>query len=205
MTVRATRLRSAGLSAVAILALLVSGCSGENAGSLPDRSPVQSHIAAAPASVTVDPAEPERIELRSASGVTYLSSPLHSEKLMRGGESGQQLNPVDELPVWWGESGMPGTSTTQTVVVVGHNYTTREAPFRALRVVEPGDRILLGTPNGTLEYDVETVGPLHKGSLLGAHELRESVPGRLILANCDVVEGESTDDNYVVIAQLAAH
>ncbi|GAA3141560.1 hypothetical protein GCM10020255_018240 [Rhodococcus baikonurensis] len=166
---------------------------------------MQSHIAAAPASVTVDPAEPERIELRSASGVTYLSSPLHLEKLVRGGESGQQLNPVDELPVWWGESGMPGTSTTQTVVVVGHNFTTREAPFRALRGGARRSRPAEHTERGARKYEVETVGPLHKGSLLGTHELRESVPGRLILANCDVVEGESTDDNYVVIAQLAAH
>ncbi|OYD67022.1 class F sortase [Rhodococcus sp. OK302] len=188
--------------AVAALAILVPGCSGIGAGSLPDRSPVESHIAAPPASATVEPAEPDHIELRSPDGVTYLSSPLHPEKLMRGGESGQQLNPVDELPVWWGESGTPGTSATQTVVVVGHNYSTRDAPFRALGVVEPGDRVVLSTSAGVLEYVVETAGPLRKGTLLGAHELRESVAGRLILANCDVRDGEPTDDNYIVVAQL---
>ncbi|MCJ0906366.1 sortase domain-bontaining protein [Rhodococcus sp. ARC_M6] len=188
--------------AVAALAILVPGCSGVGAGLLPDRSPVESHIAAPPASTTVEPAEPDHIELRSPDGVTYLSSPLHPEKLMRGGESGQQLNPVDELPVWWGESGMPGTSATQTVVVVGHNYSTRVAPFRALGVVEPGDRVVLSTSAGVLEYSVETAGPLHKGTLLGVHELRDSVAGRLILANCDVRDGEPTDDNYIVVAQL---
>ncbi|MDI9914062.1 sortase [Rhodococcus sp. IEGM 1379] len=127
---------------------------------------------------------------------------MHPEKLMRGGANGQQLNPVDELPVWWGESGMPGTSATQTGVVVGHNYSTRDAPFRALRVVEPGDRVVLSTPAGVLEYAVKTAGPLHKGTLLGAHELRESVAGRLILANCDVRDGKPTDNHDIVVAQL---
>ncbi|MFC9789434.1 sortase domain-bontaining protein [Rhodococcus sp. NPDC127528] len=165
---------------------------------------MESHIAAAPpAGSFMARAEPVQIELRSGAGVTYLSSPLSPEPLARGGASGQVLNPVDELPVWWGESGLPGTETNQTVVVVGHNYTEREAPFRALRVVEPGDRVALRTSAGVLEYRVQTVGPLTKGSLLGDHQLREPVAGRLILANCDVRNGKSTDDNYVVVAQLA--
>lgn len=153
--------------------------------------------------VVVEPAEPTDIELRSSTGVTYLSSPLHPEKLMRGGASGQQLNPVNELPVWWGESGLPGTETARTVLVAGHNYSKRVAPFRALRVVQPGDRVLLRTPNGVLEYTVESVGPLPKGALLSQNDLRKPVAGRLILANCDVLEGEPTDNNYIVIAQLA--
>lgn len=182
------------------LAGVLSGCSGHGAAEPPpDRAPVESLIAAPSAHVIVEPAEPHQIELRTAAGETYLSSPLHPERLMRGGD---RLDPVDELPVWWGESGMPGTAATQTVVVVGHNYTERDAPFRALRIVEPGDRVALGTPNGVLEYRVETVGPLPKGSLLGEHQLRQQVPGRLILANCDVLGGESTNDNYVVVAQL---
>lgn len=187
--------------AIALVAS-VSACSGTGAGTSPDRSPVESHIAAPPASVIVAAAEPDHIELRSPDGVTYLSSPLHAEKLMRGGVSGQQLNPADELPVWWGESGMPATAATQTVVVVGHNYSTRDAPFRALRVVEPGDSVVLNSSAGVLEYVVESAGPLRKGSLTGAHELRDSVAGRLILANCDVRDGEPTDDNYIVVAQL---
>lgn len=109
---------------------------------------------------------------------------------------------MDELPAWWAESGMPGTSTEQTVVVAGHNYSKRDAPFKALRVVTPGDTVVLRTANGVLEYTVESVGPLPKGSLLADNELRRSVPGRLILANCDVQGGEPTDDNYVVVAQL---
>lgn len=158
-----------------------------------------SHIAAAAESVVIDPAEPTDIELRSADGVTYLSSPLYPEKLMR---DGQKLNPVNELPVWWGESGLPGTETTQTVLIAGHNYSKRIAPFRALRVVQPGDHVLLRTPNGVLEYAVQSAGPLAKGSLLAQNDLRKPVAGRLILANCDVVDGEPTDNNYIVIAQL---
>ncbi|MEU8898378.1 sortase [Nocardia sp. NPDC048505] len=190
---------------IAVLAAALAGC-GTDEVSLPppDRAPVPAQLAdATPAGTVVAPAEPTAIELRAATGETYLSSPLYPEKLMRGGASGQQLNPVNELPVWWGESGVPGTETEQTVLVAGHNYSKRAAPFRALRVVRPGDRVLLRTPNGVLEYTVQSAGPLRKGALLSDNELRKAVPGRLILANCDVVDGEPTDNNYLVIAQLA--
>ncbi|MDV6233758.1 class F sortase [Rhodococcus cercidiphylli] len=163
---------------------------------------MQSQITVAAPASDVAPAQPEHIELRSSDGTTYLSSPIHPDPLYRGGDSGQVLNPVDELPAWWAESGMPGTTTEQTVVVAGHNYSKRDAPFKALRVVMPGDTVALRTAGGTLEYAVESVGPLPKGSLLADNELRRSVPGRLILANCDVQGGEPTDDNFVVVAQL---
>ncbi|SNS68883.1 class F sortase [Rhodococcoides kyotonense] len=150
--------------------------------------------------VPVAAAQPDWIELRSADAVTYMSSPINPEGLYRN--SDQVLNPVDELPAWWAESGLPGTDTQETVVVAGHNYSKREAPFRALSVVQPGDRVVLSTSNGTLDYTVETVGPLPKGSLLGDNDLRAQVPGRLILANCDVRGGEPTNDNFIVVAQL---
>jgi hypothetical protein len=190
-------------TAILTFVLLVSGCASDEVGvAAPDRSPVQSQISGAAPTGDVAPSRPEYIELRSAGGSTYLSSPIHPDPLYRGGESGQVLNPVDELPAWWAESGMPGTSTEQTVVVAGHNYSKRDAPFKALRVVTPGDTVVLRTATGTVEYAVESVGPLPKGSLLADNELRKSVPGRLILANCDVQGGEPTDDNFVVVAQL---
>ena len=190
-------------TAILTFVLLVSGCASDEVGiAAPDRSPVQSQISGAAPTGDVAPSRPEYIELRSADGSTYLSSPIHPDPLYRGGESGQVLNPVDELPAWWAESGMPGTSTEQTVVVAGHNYSKRDAPYKALRVVAPGDTVVLRTANGTVEYAVETVGPLPKGSLLADNELRKSVSGRLILANCDVQGGEPTDDNFVVVAQL---
>lgn len=190
-------------TAILTFVLLVSGCASDEVGiAAPDRSPVQSQISGAAPTGDVAPSRPEYIELRSADGSTYLSSPIHPDPLYRGGESGQVLNPVDELPAWWAESGMPGTDTEQTVVVAGHNYSKRDAPFKALRVVTPGDTVALRTATGTLEYAVESVGPLPKGSLLADNDLRTSVPGRLILANCDVQGGEPTDDNFVVVAQL---
>jgi hypothetical protein len=190
-------------TAILTFVLLVSGCASDEVGiAAPDRSPVQSQISGAAPTGDVAPSRPEYIELRSAGGSTYLSSPIHPDPLYRGGESGQVLNPVDELPAWWAESGMPGTSTEQTVVVAGHNYSKRDAPFKALRVVTPGDTVVLRTATGTVEYAVDSVGPLPKGSLLADNELRKSVPGRLILANCDVQGGEPTDDNFVVVAQL---
>lgn len=164
----------------------------------PDRSAVESQISAAPPA-SVAPAQPDWIELRSADGTTYMSSAVNPEGLYRNAD--QVLNPVDELPAWWAESGLPGTDTQQTVVIAGHNYSKRDAPFKSLGVMQPGDEIVLRTSNGVLRYSVDTVGPLPKGSLLGDNALRAQVPGRLILANCDVRNGEPTNDNFVVVAQ----
>ncbi len=165
----------------------------------PDRSAVESRISVAPPA-PVAPAQPDWIELRSADSVTYMSSPVDPEGLFRN--SDQVLNPVDELPAWWAESGLPGTDTQETVVVVGHNYSKRDAPFKALGVAQPGDEIVLRTSSGVLRYSVDTVGPLPKGSLLSDNDLRAQVPGRLILANCDVRNGEPTNDNYIVVAHV---
>lgn len=193
--------RAPGVAVAVALLCLLPACADPGAAEA-DRSPVPSQIvAAAPAFVA--PAAPDRVELRTAAGQTYLSAALHPEPLRRGGAGGTRLDPLDARPVWWDESGVPGTATTDTVVVVGHNYARTPAPFRALGVVEPGDRVLLRTPEGVLDYAVESVGPLPKGSLLGDHELRKQVAGRLILANCDVRDGTPTDDNYVVVAQLS--
>ncbi|MGU3432827.1 class F sortase [Actinomycetes bacterium M1A6_2h] len=182
--------------------LVLTACGSEEPGvAPPDRSAVSSSITASSAAV-VEPAQPSDIELRSATGETYLSSPINPDGLYR--DANQVLNPVDALPAWWAESGLPGTDTQETVVVVGHNYSKRDAPFKSLRVVQPGDQVVLRTPAGVLSYGVQTVGPLPKGSLLADNELRTSVPGRLILANCDVQNGEPTDDNYIVVAQLVA-
>lgn len=190
--------------AVTASVLLVSGCaSTQSDPQPPSRSAVETRIVESPPTGSlVSPAQPEDIELRSPDGTVYMSSAVNPDGLFRGGDSGQVLNPVDELPAWWAESGLPGTDTQQTVVVVGHNYSKRDAPFKALAAVQPGDTAVLQTATGTLEYTVETVGPLPKGSLLGDSELRRSVPGRLILANCDVRNGEPTNDNYIVVAQL---
>ncbi len=142
-------------------------------------------------------APPTYLELRGADGATYLSTPLHPDPVVRDADA--VLNPVDDRPAWWGESGLPGS--TDTVVVAGHNYSQSEAPFRALRVVQAGDLALLATPAGTHTYRVESVGPVAKGALLSDNALRAQVPGRLVLANCDVRDGRPTDDNYLVVAQ----
>ena len=194
---------SALLASALVVGAALTGCGAYTSVSAPARSAVSSQLAAEPSSV-IAPAPPNLVELRTPDGVTYLSAEMYPDPIVRGGSTGQELNPADERPAWWGESGMPGTETAETVVVAGHNYSSRVAPFRALEAVAPDDTVLLRTPNGVLSYGVQTVGPLPKGSLLGDDELRAQVPGRLILANCDVRNGEPTANNYVVVAQLTS-
>lgn len=188
----------ATVAALALVALVGCGTAEPDTSTgpvaPPDRSPVASQLTAAPPS---EPAPPTYLELRGADGATYLSTPLHPDPVVRDADA--VLNPVDERPAWWGESGLPGSS--ETVVVAGHNYSQSEAPFRALRVVQAGDLAFLATPAGTHTYRVESVGPVAKGALLSDNALRAQVPGRLVLANCDVRDGRPTDDNYLVVAQ----
>ncbi|MFC7956630.1 class F sortase [Rhodococcoides kroppenstedtii] len=190
-------IRPAGATLAALAFVALVGCgTSESTGPVapPDRSPVASQLTAAPPS---EPAPPTYLELRGADGATYLSTSLHPDPVVRDADA--VLNPVDDRPAWWGESGLPGSA--ETVVVAGHNYSQSEAPFRALRVVQAGDLALLATPAGTHTYRVESVGPVAKGALLSDNALRAQVPGRLVLANCDVRDGRPTDDNYLVVAQ----
>ncbi|MBY6437458.1 class F sortase [Rhodococcus kroppenstedtii] len=190
-------IRPAGATLAALAFVALVGCgTSESTGPVapPDRSPVASQLTAAPPS---EPAPPTYLELRGADGATYLSTSLHPDPVVRDADA--VLNPVDERPAWWGESGLPGSA--ETVVVAGHNYSQSAAPFRALRVVQAGDLALLATPAGTHTYRVESVGPVAKGALLSDNALRAQVPGRLVLANCDVRDGRPTDDNYLVVAQ----
>lgn len=182
-------------AATSILAALLIGCAPT-----PASAPGQPQ-----ATVSVfagGEAWPVRVEVRSQDGSPVLASGLHPQGVVRTGAGEAILDPVDERPAWWSESGLPVKDAQETVVIVGHNYNDRTAPFAALRDVVPGDEVIVRTSAGALRYQVERVEPLAKGALLGEHELRQHVPGRLILANCDVRDGVDTGDNYLVIAQF---
>ncbi|MBN4926795.1 class F sortase [Hoyosella rhizosphaerae] len=188
------------VAALAIGVVVLVGCGGVNhANPVLDRAP--SAQATSETVVAVE-GEPRQISFARPGGDAYFASEVFPEPVYRDGLDGAELNPDTELPVRWAEAGLPSTDTRETVVIVGHNYTDRIAPFYHLREVAEGDTVALALADNVLTYRVEEVTSLAKGALLTDHELRRHKPGRLILANCDVIDGTDTGDNYLVIAQL---
>ena len=114
--------------------------------------------------------------------------------------------PADNRPVFRTDSNLPGTDSPGTSFIIGHNYADlsgEAVPFSALEKVAPGNSIILGTPNGTLVYEVEQVLLVPKDEIALRTDLLVNVPGRLILETCDTTdEGLDTSDNLVVIAGL---
>ncbi|WP_064442391.1 sortase domain-containing protein [Hoyosella altamirensis] len=192
------------LAAALALVLSAAGCSQDE-----EIDPVNDWVSAsigqsAPhdEEVTAEPGEPRRIAFARPDGETYFASDIYPDPVYRGGPDGTELNPDTELPVRWAEAGLPGTGTGETVVIVGHNYSDRITPFHHLRDVSVDDGIVLDLGHAVLTYRVEAVYAIEKGALLGEHQLRQHTAGRLVLANCDVLDGFDTGDNYMVVAQL---
>jgi sortase (surface protein transpeptidase) len=100
----------------------------------------------------------------------------------------------------------PGTDADNTVYMICHTSRYQEAPCNVVfRGAEPGQHILVTTPNGTLDYLIEETELYAKqgGEFLSSEKVREVVPGRLVLVTCqlDSSGAESTQD-FVVFAQL---
>lgn len=118
-----------------------------------------------------------------------------------------RVEPVDDQPVWWADSELPGTDSPGTTFILGHNYSSSgSVPFALLENVVLGNTILVGTENGTLRYHVEQSLRTPKSAFSDPAQLRslkDPVPGRLVLITCDTENGHDTYDNFVVVAQLS--
>lgn len=129
---------------------------------------------------------------------------LHSDGIYA---SATTVAPVDDQPVWWADSELPGTDSPGTTFILGHNYSGADSvPFSVLETVSPGNTIQIGTSNGTLNYRVDQVLKTPKSAFSDPTQLEsliKPVPGRLVLMTCDTENGQDTYDNFVVIAQLS--
>lgn len=175
-----------------------------NTASAPSSSTTSSEVVApsgpiSEPSVSVPQGEPEWIEIGGVLGKTN----LHPGGVYAGATT---VEPVDNQPVWWADSELPGTDSPGTTFILGHNYSGGDnVPFAALEKTASGDSIQLGTVNGALRYQVTQVLKTTK-SLFSTHqldELKDPVPGRLVLMTCDTENGHDTYDNFVVVAQLS--
>jgi hypothetical protein len=168
---------------------------------------IPSEVAIAPSGPTAEPsvsipqAEPVWIEIDP--GVLGKTN-LHPGGVYAGATA---VEPVDDQPVWWADSELPGTDSPGTTFILGHNYSSSgNIPFAALENVVPGNAILVGTANGVLKYSVEYALKTPKSVFSDPSQLqalKTPVPRRLVLMTCDTENGRDTYDNFVVVAQLS--
>lgn len=135
---------------------------------------------------------------------------LGKTALFPGGVSsdGGKVVPVNDRPVFWKDSNLPGTDSLGTAVILGHNYATSGSPppFSVLGNLEVGALIQVGVPAGILQYQVVQKVTPPKRDFANPAELqglKDPVPGRLLLITCDTENGRDTIYNLVVVAQLS--
>lgn len=115
-------------------------------------------------------------------------------------DSGEIDPPTEDDAWWWTERGAPGS--TDTVYLAGHAIHNGDGVFAPLQQVQPGAQIQLDTTAGARTYRVDATATYDKWNLARYDEVWQAVPGRLILVTCFVVDGDPTDDNYLVYASL---
>ena len=121
------------------------------------------------------------------------------------GESGVLLPPSDaQLLGWWREGAVPG-ATHGAAVLVGHTVSTGGGAFDNLGRLVSGDRVLVGTTNGTIPYSVRSTR-MYSTAALARHSrdiFALEGPGRLVLITCSDYNGRIYLTNTIVVATPA--
>ena len=166
-----------------------------------------------PAAVHTQPANPaataEQMPAVAAAAPTGLAIPslgLYTEVHEMDAEECPVLDPPTSEQAYWVECrAMPGTDSEGTVFIIGHAITGGGGVFDDLNQIEVGSEIAVTTPNGKLTYRVDRTASYAKyGEAQQAPEMRERVPGRLILVTCSTDPNAPIEQNFVVFATLYA-
>lgn len=105
----------------------------------------------------------------------------------------------------WADRGLPGTTTRDTVYLLGHTVRAGGGVFDRLQTVRVGQLVHVTTARGTLNYRVDATRLYEKDQIQHADEVYASVPGRLVLIGCYLnSDGSPQDRNVVVFATLTA-
>ncbi len=176
-----------------LLVVLVSGCAaGTRTAVEPAVGLRQTQVPAVPAAVPTSLAIPAldltaRIRPMDAGDCPVLNPPT-----------------VDDA-YWVGCRAMPGTDSDGTVIIIGHAVAHGQGVFNELPKLAIGESVQVATANGDLTYRVTRTATYGKhGEIQAAPEMRARVPGRLVLVTCYVIDGQSTEENYVVETKLVA-
>ncbi len=129
---------------------------------------------------------------------------------MRRPSSGTIDPPTFNIAYWISSYGIAGPDSTNTAYIAGHTCrgcTAVFSPFLDIPTssvtVHKGDKIYVGTPEGTYTYTVTSTALYDKTTIQSDAEMWKKVPRRLALVMCFQYKGgTSSQQNFVIYAQL---
>lgn len=106
---------------------------------------------------------------------------------------------------WWSEGVKPG-STEGRALLTGHTLHAGGGALDDLEDLAAGDRVVVGTDRGRLEYAVESVRYLtiEQVAEQAARLFRATGPERLVIVTCEGWDGTDYEGNTIVVATPVA-
>jgi sortase (surface protein transpeptidase) len=100
--------------------------------------------------------------------------------------AGEVDPPQTQDAYWLTNYGQPGTGSADTTFLISHRWIGGDAPFNRIgNLAKPGDRFMLSTQIGVLNFTVSTVQTFDKATLNTA-PIWNAVPGRVVMITCDL-------------------
>ena len=102
---------------------------------------------------------------------------------------------------WWAEGARPGDPGR--ALVAGHTVSSGGGALDDLETLERGDRVTVGSREGSTRWVVESVEVLGKGEIARRAEqlFTQEGPARLVLLTCEDWDGSAYLSNVVVVAR----
>ncbi|MCO4256945.1 class F sortase [Pseudarthrobacter cellobiosi] len=116
--------------------------------------------------------------------------------------------PSNGFAYWISDYGPAGAGATNTTYLAAHSWNLGYSAFNGLMDIQagrgraqPGDAVLVTTPEGVTRYTVTGAAGYAKTSLGQRDDLWAAVPGRLVLVTCFQLNDAGATENYVVYAE----
>ena len=111
--------------------------------------------------------------------------------------------PTIEIAYWVECRSAPGTDSDGTTFIIGHTMPAGSGVFSNLHSITPGTDVVVETPSGALTYRIERTTHYDKyGEAQRAADMRERIPGRLILVTCAPEADPVVEQNFIAFATL---
>jgi LPXTG-site transpeptidase (sortase) family protein len=105
--------------------------------------------------------------------------------------------------VWVKQSSYPSAASNGTSYVYGHACNHHVCSFTRLKDANVGDQVTITTATATLTYRIARIGMSAKAaSSLPSWASDSTVPNRLVLVTCAFEQGDTSNENIVVVARL---
>jgi hypothetical protein len=125
--------------------------------------------------------------------------------------SHQPVDPPNHTPKQWNtaawviQAAYPSAPSTGTTYVYGHACHHHVCPFTKLKDATVGDPIVVTTPAGVLNYQINRIGLSPRSARsLPAWASDSTITNRIVLVTCQYEQGDISINNIVVAATLTS-